>query len=117
FLLMECTYAPDRNQHGYSQSNWNRITEGIPNKTPSPGQFTNIVRNLGVDDPRMVNVRDANGKRFFGNNIKDVSELDFTNAGVKANTVVKVTTNAGEKFFISNKNTKYPPSKWHLDTA
>src|SRR5690625_930158 len=112
-MAQQCIFDPSRKLYGYGETAWNRIKDHVGN--PTKGKITNVVRNLGVDDVRMANVRDYDGNRFFGKNIKDVSDLDMTKGPVPMDTVVRVPTSSGEKYFVSNKNTTSNPSRWFRD--
>lgn len=105
-----CIFDPQRKQFGYGQRVWNRMKE-YTGEDVTRGKFTNVVRNLGVDDERMINLRDSQGNRFFGDNIKDVGDIDFSKKPIPQNTVVR----AGDKYYVSNKETDTAPSRWIRD--
>lgn len=63
-MAIDCIYDPTRKKHGYSDQFYNRL-KGVWNKVPSKAEFTNTVRRLGVDDLRMVNVKDESGSRLL----------------------------------------------------
>lgn len=117
-MAINCVYDPARKQFGYGEAVFNRLRSFLGDSVPTKGKFTNVVRRLGTDDVRMVNLKDENGKAFFGANIKEVSDLDFSKGPIPNNTIVRVPTAEGEKFFISNKDgVMATPSRWEYDSG
>lgn len=113
-MAIDCIYDPTRKKHGYSDQFYNRL-KGVWNKVPSKAEFTNTVRRLGVDDLRMVNVKDESGSRLLGKNLTDVKDLDFSKGAIPSSVVVRVPSAQGEKYFVSNGKPTSAPTRWIRD--
>lgn len=91
-----------------------RLTS-VLGKTPSVKEATNFFKNFGVDSLELFKRRFKKGKklvRFLGDNIGPVKEYT-AGTKIKKNIIVKVKELTGEdSYYIANKATELPPSRW-----
>lgn len=105
--------TPTRRKFGFSNNFLKSIRQNIDDFEPTQSQLKALAVNLGVDDLRNVELRKGK-KHLFGRNLADIEE--WKGGDIPKDTIVKKVTNDGEhQYFLANRKTETPPSKWIID--
>lgn len=101
-----------RQEHGFSENFFKSIRKSADKINLSKRQVRNLVKNLGIDDARAIELRDGK-KHLFGRNLKDIEEFNAAKGDVPKDTLVKVRNDDGSiDYFVSERKTDMAPSKW-----
>src|SRR5690625_4984406 len=104
---------PSRAKYGFATP----VVEAVKRylgRTPTTGDMRNVLRNLGVDDARALDLKRAgSNKKFFGRNIDEIKEWNQNKGSVPSQTIVKKAMPDGSvRHYMSRQKTSLEPTRW-----
>src|SRR5690625_1038365 len=104
---------PSRAKYGFATP----VVEAIKRylgRTPTTGDMRNVLRNLGVDDARALDLKRAgSNKKFFERNIDEIKEWNPNKGSVPSQTIVKkAMPDCSVRHYMPRQKTRLEPTRW-----
>lgn len=101
-----------RRDKGFGENFLKSIRKNITEAKVSLDELRSLVKNVGIDDPRALELRSGK-EHIFGKNLKEIEEWNPSKGDIPKDVLVKMRDKDGNiEHFISERKTDMKPSKF-----